>query len=229
MRLRTPAIVLAVLALCGAALALGWTAGTRRDDFETVARHASPSVVALYSAFGSGRRDQPVGAGFVTREGFVVASVRAVGGAPYLEARLPSGERVRATVLGRDEAADLAVLRLETDAPPVALDWGAAARPGRSVLVIGAGRGLSPAMVSAVVSSGARRVNDSRIGFIQIDRPVGRGQWGAPVLDAGGRVIGIVVARPSEAAAADGSAFALSADAARPVVARLIDEASDGR
>ncbi|HYF22155.1 MAG TPA: S1C family serine protease [Caulobacteraceae bacterium] len=229
MRLRTPAIVLALLLLCGAAVAVGWSAGARRDDFETVARRATPAVVALYSDFGSARRDQPVGAGFVTREGFVIASARAIETAPYLEARLASGQRVRATVLGRDDGSDLAALRLETDAPPKALEWGSTTRPGRSVLVVGAGRGMSPPLVSAVVASGARRVNDSRIGLVQIDRPLGRGHWGAPVLDPQGEVIAVVVARPSEVAFAEGSAFALSAAAARPIVARLIDEASDGR
>jgi hypothetical protein len=93
-------------------------------------------------------------------------------------------------VLGIDLKRDLAVIEIRANGlPTLALRDSDAVRVGDKVLVLGSPIGLEGTLTSGVVSS-VRTIGDSSL--IQTDAAVNPGSSGGPMLDAEGRVIGIV-------------------------------------
>jgi putative serine protease PepD len=98
-------------------------------------------------------------------------------------------------------------------------------RPGDAAVVIGNPLGLARTLTAGVVSATDRRI-DAPDGFpirdaIQTDAAVNPGNSGGPVLDARGRVIGVISQGRS-----DGIAFAVPVDTVERVVPQL---EQDGR
>jgi putative serine protease PepD len=91
--------------------------------------------------------------------------------------------------------ARIPVLRLAT-APPV---------PGEPVVVVGAPGGLEDTVTSGVVSK-MRPIPGRRQQYIQFDAAINPGNSGGPVLDAGGRVVGLATAKVMDA---EGIGFAV--------------------
>lgn len=135
------------------------------------------------------------GSGIVWRaDGLVLTNDHVVPG-DRAEVLLADGQRLAATVLRRDRAADLAALRVPArglPAVPVADPRGL--RPGELVIAVGNPLGTPGAVAVGILS-----------GVVPADGPVGRrrpelvradvdlypGNSGGPLLDARGRVIGI--------------------------------------
>lgn len=234
MRLKTGLLIVLALALAVCAAAAGWVLGQRRQGFADTVEKVAPSVVTLYAArevsglVGVGERAIPLGSGFVTEGGRIATSASAVGVAPYVMVQFADGRRVRARPVGRDETADLALLRAETREVPPALPWGdsRAVRPGDWALIIGAPHDLPGTVTAGVVSGARRRPAANRLEHLQTDADLGRLSLGAPVLDVRGRVIGVADPRLSQDGRAEGAGFALSSHAARPVIVRLAEDAA---
>lgn len=126
-----------------------------------------------------------------------------------ISVRLADGREVGATLVGRDGAADLAVLRLEEAAgaaePPTA---GEEPRVGSLVLVV-ARPGSAPAASLGLVSGGGGPGRTRRGAilerYLQIDAVMYPGFSGGAVVDARGRIAGLV----SSGLGSNGPAIAL--------------------
>mgnify|MGYP001051104208 CR=1 FL=1 len=176
-------------------------------------KSASTFTVAIHA-----RRRIP-SSGVVWRGGVIVSASHTVRRDGVVRVALPDGESIDATVVGRDAATDLVVLRANdlevspaTFAAPNSGDVGslvlAVGRPGRNV-------SSSFGIVSAVVD-GWRSAQGSRIGqVLRLDLAVYDGFSGGPLVAASGGVIGI-----NNSALARGTAAALPA----VVVDRVVDE-----
>jgi S1-C subfamily serine protease len=176
-------------------------------------KSASTFTVAIHA-----RRRIP-SSGVVWRDGVIVSASHTVRRDGVVRVALPDGESIDATVVGRDAATDLVVLRANdlevspaTFAAPNSGDVGslvlAVGRPGRNV-------SSSFGIVSAVVD-GWRSAQGSRIGqVLRLDLAVYDGFSGGPLVAASGGVIGI-----NNSALARGTAAALPA----AVVDRVVDE-----
>jgi putative serine protease PepD len=174
---------------------------------------------------GPPREDDGVatGSGFAIGDGSVVTNHHVVSGAEEVAVRL-RGRRVRARVLGSDPSTDLAVLRLRPgqarrlEALP--LGDSADVRPGDPAVVIGNPLGLARTITAGVVSAIDRRI-EAPDGFpirdaIQTDAAVNPGNSGGPLLDADGRVIGVIAQGRG-----DGIAFAVPVDTLEQVAPQL--------
>jgi len=173
---------------------------------------------AAYTVAIHARRRIP-SSGVVWRDGVIVSASHTVRRDGVVRVTLADGDSIDATVVGRDAATDLVVLRagdLETpQAPapaPSAGDVGslvlAVGRPGRSV-------SSSFGIVSAVIG-GWRSAQGTRIDeVLRLDLAVYDGFSGGPLVAASGGVIGI-----NNSALARGTAAALPA----AVVDRVVDE-----
>jgi S1-C subfamily serine protease len=173
---------------------------------------------AAYTVAIHARRRIP-SSGVVWRDGVIVSASHTVRRDGAVRIALPDGESVEATVVGRDAATDLVVLRasdLETPhaapAAPGSGDVGslvlAVGRPGRSV-------SSSFGIVSAVLD-GWRSAQGTRIErVLRLDLAVYDGFSGGPLVAASGGVIGI-----NNSALARGTAAALPA----MVIDRVVDE-----
>lgn len=170
-----------------------------------VGRAAGPAVVRI-------GRDGGRGAGVVVREGLVLTSAHNLRGGT-VTVTFPDGREVRGEVRAADMEGDLAVVAVDTGGAP-ALEW-AAGPPelGQVVFALGPGRGGSPLRVAGghVASVGAafRGPRGGLIeGAFEHTALVGRGSSGGPVVDDGGRLVGLNTHR-----AGDGLYLAIPATA----------------
>jgi S1-C subfamily serine protease len=179
---------------------------------------------------GPPREDDGVatGSGFAIGDRRVVTNHHVVADAEEVIVR-SRGRRVRATVVGSDPSTDLALLRVRPrqarSVEALPLGDSGEVRPGDAAVVIGNPLGLARTLTAGVVSATDRRI-DAPDGFpirdaIQTDAAVNPGNSGGPVLDARGRVIGVISQGRS-----DGIAFAVPVDTVERVVPQL---EQDGR
>jgi 2-alkenal reductase len=212
------------------------------SDFErsTIAifDRVSPSVVQVAGSAGSHDFSMPQpeergvqsGTGFVwDAAGHVVTNQHVVQGATSLAVRLASGEVARAEVVGAAPNYDLAVLRLGSIRKlPAAIAVGSSAdlKVGQQAYAIGNPFGLDQSLTTGVISALRRRLPTSAgreiANVIQTDAAINPGNSGGPLLDSGGRLIGVNTAIFSPSGAYAGIGFAIPVDAVNRIVPELI-------
>jgi serine protease Do len=145
-------------------------------------------------------------------------------GADEIRIKLADEREFIAELVGSDAPTDLAVLKITAeDLQPVVLGDSDNLEVGDWVLVIGDAYGL-PQTVSAGIVSAKGRADLGIIDFedfIQTDAAVNPGNSGGPLVDLGGRVVGISVAIASRGGGSEGIAFAIPINMAKVVVEQL--------
>jgi putative serine protease PepD len=164
------------------------------SEIRRIYEEASPAVAEIRSTAGSGT-------GFlVDRDGTLVTNAHVIGDADTVDVRFgEQGPPVRARVVGRRVSSDLAVLRVGSrqvdDVTPLALADADRVEVGELAIAIGNPLGLDRSATAGIVSALGRSIrapNGRRIPeAIQTDAPINPGNSGGPLLDAGGRVIGV--------------------------------------
>jgi S1-C subfamily serine protease len=127
------------------------------------------------------------------RPGIVVTAEHTVRVEEEIRVAWPGGRTAPASLVARDPGTDLAVLRIgDTDSPVAEVGDSAALKVGNLVLAVGHGPRASWGVVSAV--GGAWRT--SRGGevdlFVRVDLVLYPGFSGGPLVDASGKVAGLV-------------------------------------
>jgi serine protease Do len=163
---------------------------------------------------------------FISASGYIVTNNHVVEKARDITATLKDGRELKATVVGRDERTDLAVLKVDgTGFPFVEFAPDARVRVGDWVVAIGNPFGLGGTATAGIVSAlGRERVADSGniADFMQIDAPINPGNSGGPTFDMNGRVIGINTAIFSRSGGNVGIGFAVPAALADRTTKQLI-------
>lgn len=174
---------------------------------------------------------QGVGSGFiVSPEGYIVTNDHVAGQATKITVALGDGSTLEARLIGTDPASDLALLKVDSDAPLPHLSFAESGGPivGEWAIALGNPFGLfeasEPSVTVGVVSAATR---DIRAGqgqvfrdMIQTDAAINQGNSGGPLLNALGEVIGVNSAIFSPSGGSVGLGFAVPATKAR----RVIDE-----
>jgi serine protease Do len=176
---------------------------------------------------GRPREQRGGGSGFfISATGHIVTNNHVVEDAREITATLKDGRELKATVVGRDERTDLAVLKVEgSNFPYVQFAPEARVRVGDWVVAIGNPFGLGGTATAGIVSAlGRDRVGDgSNISdFIQVDAPINPGNSGGPTFDMSGRVIGVNTAIFSRTGGNIGIGFAVPATTADRVSKQII-------
>src|SRR5579883_683939 len=171
------------------------------------------------------RRLQSLGSGFVLDpSGIIVTNTHVIDGADEITVTTQDGTAMKATVIGRDDRVDLAVLRVKPEKPLHALRFGDSdkMRVGDWVLAIGNPFGLGGTVTAGIVSARGRDIHEGPYDdFIQTDAPINRGNSGGPLFNMDGQVIGINTAIYSPSGGSIGIGFAIPSNMARQVVAQL--------
>ena len=180
---------------------------------------------------------QGSGTGFVWDEkGRIVTNAHVVRDANKIRVTLADGSTWNVTQVNYDEDRDLAVLW--TDAPlaklkPLPIGESGKLQVGQRVYAIGNPFGLDQSLTSGIISALGRsmesRTGRTIRGVIQTDAAINPGNWGGPLLDSSGRVIGVNAAILSASGAWAGIGFAIPIDEANRVVPRLIRFEKDAR
>jgi S1-C subfamily serine protease len=149
--------------------------------------------------FPQQQRGEATGSGFVVdRNGTILTNAHVVAGATKVTVQFADKHVVDATILGRDESTDLAVLKVKakpSELTPLPLGSSRGIQVGDPTIAIGNPFGLERTLTTGVVSATKRTIqapNGFEIdGVIQTDAAINPGNSGGPLLDAAGRVIGI--------------------------------------
>jgi putative serine protease PepD len=169
------------------------------------------------------------GSGFVIdRNGFILTNSHVVAKAQRITVTMADGKKAAASLVGRDPASDLAVIKL----PPKEVDAVAALadsdqiRVGQKAIAIGNPFGLSHTLTTGVVSAINRSIQTQDGGqmddLIQTDAAINPGNSGGPLLNSNGEVIGINTAIFSLSGGHQGIGFAIPINRAKSVAEQLI-------
>jgi S1-C subfamily serine protease len=152
-----------------------------------------------------------------------------VGQAQQVEVVLHDKSQLPAKVIGTDPDTDLAIIKVDTKGRSlVALEYvgEGTLSVGQKVLAIGNPFGLGGSLSIGVISSLGRDIratNDRTIkDVIQTDAAINPGNSGGPLLDTGGRLIGINTQIISQSGGSEGIGFAISAKTVKKIANQLI-------
>jgi putative serine protease PepD len=192
----------------------------------------SPGVVEIAAAgvgssqsgpFGQGSSaSTATGSGFVSDgKGHIVTAAHVVDGATSVKVTFSDGTTRTATVTGKDDATDVAVLKVDPSGltlHPLKLGSSAALGVGDAVAAIGSPFGYEESISTGIVS-GLDRTIQAPNGFtvahaVQTDAALNPGNSGGPIVDSSGRVIGIAdqIATNGSAEQSSGVGFAVPTD-----------------
>ena len=171
-----------------------------------------------------GPKQMSAGSGFfISADGYIVTNNHVVEHADDIKVVLKDGKELKGTVVGRDEATDLAVIKVEGhDYPYVDFENSSKPRVGDWVLAVGNPFSLGNTATAGIVSAYNRDLGENFVDYIQIDAPINRGNSGGPTFDTFGRVIGVNTAIFSPSGGSVGIGFDIPADVASQVAKQLI-------
>ena len=169
---------------------------------------------------------QSSGSGFfISADGYVVTNNHVIENAETIKIVLKDERELEAEVVGRDEATDLAVLRVKGGGGPfpfVNFENAAKPRVGDWVITVGNPFGLGGTATAGIISAYGRDIGENFVDYIQIDAPINRGNSGGPTFDVYGRVIGVNTAIFSPSGGSVGIGFAIPADVADTITKQLV-------
>jgi putative serine protease PepD len=200
---RTQAMYLAVNGTCSKYRTLvDLSSATVGIDAKTVAAAVTPSVVSIEVTTRTGGG---TGSGSIYSSGpsesYIITNNHVVSSAAVsgtIDVELLNGEVYPATIIGRDVAYDIAVIKIKVgNLPAIKLGDSAKVSVGDPVIAIGSPLGLASTVTSGIISALNRPVVtgstglESYVNAIQTDAAINPGNSGGALVDATGKLIGV--------------------------------------
>jgi S1-C subfamily serine protease len=225
----------------------------RKSGFDARAlyRTEAPGVVTVISIFGSGGigsllggggggGDAGVGSGFVLdRNGEIATNAHVVAQESTLKrardvyVEFADGNRVRATIVGDDPNADVALLHVDPKGltlRPLPLGDSTRVQVGEPVVAIGSPFGerqsLSVGVISATDRSIASLTDFNIAGALQTDAAINPGNSGGPLVNGRGQVLGINQQIKTNSGGGEGVGFAVPIDVVKRSLGALREAGS---
>jgi serine protease Do len=181
------------------------------------------------------RRRGGVGSGFViSGDGYIITNHHVIDSAERIIVTLSDNREFDATIVGSDELADMALLRIGAEnLDAVRFGDSDGLRVGEWVLAIGSPFGLEFSAAVGIVSAKARSVpsrgSSNYVSFIQSDVAINQGNSGGPLFNLQGEVIGINAQILSSTGGSNGISFAIPSNMALNVIAQLRESGTVNR
>jgi serine protease Do len=224
------------------------------DSFSALARRLMPSVVNITTSqtvapngmpefpdgsplerfnefFGRDpegfRREGSLGSGFVvSADGVIITNNHVIENADEINVIFASGRTLQAELIGTDVETDIAVLKVESDAPLPFVEFADsdAAEVGDWVMAIGNPFGFGGSVSAGIISARNRDIQSGRYDdFIQTDAAINRGNSGGPLFNLNGEVVGVNTAIISPTGGSVGLGFSIPANLVEQVSAQIIE------
>lgn len=225
---------------------------SRRTAIVEAARRVAPAVVnvsvigreaarasswwdSFFMPPGAQRRVMGFGSGVIVRgDGVILTNDHVVRNAEQIKVTLPDGRDFQAELVGTDQVADVAVLRIRGESLPVAPvgsaqglligEWAVAiGNPFANYFA-----DAEPTVTAGVISAVGRNLVPSAqdegfyLGMIQTDASINPGNSGGPLVNALGQVIGINASIFSRSGGSEGTGFAIPIDRALRIADDLV-------
>ncbi|MBA3654129.1 MAG: trypsin-like peptidase domain-containing protein [Actinobacteria bacterium] len=197
-------------------------------DVRAVLRRVEPAVVSISSSI-AGRFGRGTAAGtgmIISPGGHVLTNAHVVADAQRIEVDIPNQGTHTAQVVGVDANQDVAVIKIDdvSGLPTVTLGDLGALQVGDPVVAVGNALALtgSPTVTTGIVSALDRTITSGRTSMahlIQTDAAINPGNSGGPLLDSGGRVVGMNTAAAGDA---QNIGFAISINEIKPRLTSII-------
>jgi serine protease Do len=181
-----------------------------------------PAVVNI--AVQNAGTSRSVGSGFIVHpSGLVLTNHHVIKKAELILVRLADGRAFDAVVIGRDEATDLALLRLPEASALEAATLGDSdvLEVGDWVVAIGNPFGFSTSVSHGLISARERELEwGLNNEFLQTDVPMNPGNSGGPLFNMNGEVIGVSTATLNQG---QGVGFAVPINLVKELLPNLLD------
>ncbi len=165
-----------------------------------------------------------IGSGFVlSPDGYIMTNHHVIAKAKEVRVKLTDKREFVAKVVGTDELADIALLKIEASGlTPVRIGDPSRLEVGDWVLAIGAPFGLERTATQGIVSAKGRALpNENYVPFIQTDVPINPGNSGGPLFNLNGEVVGVNSQIYSRSGGYMGLSFAIPINVAMHVADQL--------
>jgi serine protease Do len=206
------------------------------DLLADLAERLQPGLVYVRVQRATPPRDEPArdepgeprratGSGFVIDpSGLIVTNAHVIESAGQIQVRLADGRRFPATIVGRDNRVDLALLQIAGASRLTVLPLGDSnkLRVGELVLALGNPFGLEQSVSFGIVSRKGAPLTVAAPGFdfIQTDAAINPGNSGGPLVNVSGEVVGV-----NSMAARNGSiGFAIPSNLVKMLLPQLVSK-----
>ncbi len=199
------------------------TGGRRNNPFQN-----DPFFRRFFSPPSQSRPFRSAGSGVIVdaKNGYIITNNHVVEHADKITVTMFDDRVLQATVIGKDPASDLAVLRVDSDGlQDIPLANSDAARVGDFVVAIGNPFGLQHTVTSGIISAlGRHGINpDGYEDFIQTDASINPGNSGGALINLNGELVGINSAIISGGGGNIGIGFAIPSNMVNAVMNQIIE------
>lgn len=164
-------------------------------------------------------------------KGYILTNNHVIKDAQRIEVSLSDGSKWRGRLVGTDPDNDLAIIQIDAPSEQLqTLPLGSSKdlQVGQKVIAIGNPFGLQRTLTTGIISAVGRTIlseeGDEIDDIIQTDAAINRGNSGGPLLDSGGKVIGINTMIVSPSGGSIGIGFAIPVDTAKQIIPDLIEK-----
>lgn len=223
----------------------GKTVTIAKDATATSAYNkVSDAVVSVLNFSQTGKdsfQEASEGSGVIYKKSgdaaYVVTNNHVINGAAQIQVMLHDGQKVTATLVGKDAMTDLAVLKIAADKVTTTAAFGDSNKiqVGQKVLAIGSplGSQYASSVTEGIISAKKRLVESSSEDgqnyggstVIQTDAAINPGNSGGPLINFAGQVIGINSMKLSSSASGtsvEGMGFAIPSNQVVDIVNKLV-------
>lgn len=201
-----------------------------RYTVEGIANAISPSVVAIEVYTGDMVFvPSSQGSGIImSKDGYILTNAHVIEGGKKIKAVLYNQTEYAAELIGADNAADIAVIKISAaELTPAQFGDSDSVSLGEDIVAIGSPAGFYGTVTKGIVSGKNRMIKVESFSLpmrcIQIDAAINPGNSGGALVNMWGQVVGITSSKLSSKSY-DGIGFAISINSAKPIIEDIISQ-----
>ena len=206
---------------------LSWAFFSENENkFVSATNNSIESVVTVYN-YGGNRSyaNNSIGSGVIfSEDGYIVTNTHIISGNKLIKVKLHTGEEFDANIIGADENADIAVLKINANSSlkPINVSNSDDLKIGDKVLAIGNPYGIGISVSSGIISATGRDYGNPYLELIQTDAAINPGNSGGALINENGNLIGINTKIFSRTGAYQGLGFAIPSNNIVKIASEII-------